>query len=297
MLDADRGDDGIETAGARPAAERRAARRGAPAQAGAAGVHRAAVPAGPVGGRDRRRHGPRPRARSSSSSCGPCGRWPSCCRRRAMTPPRPVTAARRRSLSGRHRWTTTGGGPTDDHRDVGPPAAGGGPAGAARRRPGQLARLGRGAGRPGVAGPRARRRSSTPPTTPSGPRCGTGWSPRPPRGCPHPSYRLPGRGRAPRPGCARRSRPWRWPPSSAGVGAAAASTRALPGDTLYGLKRQLEDGQLALARGDVGHGRELLEQADARLGEAERAGRRRGRQRPGDPGPGRARPCATWPRT
>ena len=56
----------------------------------------------------------------------------------------------------------------------------------------------------------------------------------------------------------------------AGVGAAAASTRALPGDTLYGLKRQIENAQLALARGDLGHGRELLEQADARLTEAER---------------------------
>ena len=56
----------------------------------------------------------------------------------------------------------------------------------------------------------------------------------------------------------------------AGVGAAAASTQALPGDTLYGLKRQIEAGQLALARGDLGHGRELLEQADARLTEAER---------------------------
>jgi hypothetical protein len=56
----------------------------------------------------------------------------------------------------------------------------------------------------------------------------------------------------------------------AGVGAAAASSRALPGDTLYGLKRQIEAGQLALARGDLGHGRELLEQADARLTEAER---------------------------
>jgi hypothetical protein len=54
-----------------------------------------------------------------------------------------------------------------------------------------------------------------------------------------------------------------------GAGAAAASTRALPGDTLYGLKRGVENAQLALAQGDVGRGRELLEQADARLGEAE----------------------------
>jgi len=54
-----------------------------------------------------------------------------------------------------------------------------------------------------------------------------------------------------------------------GVGAAAASTRALPGDTLYGLKRQVENVQLSLAQGDLGRGRELLEQADARLGEAE----------------------------
>jgi hypothetical protein len=54
-----------------------------------------------------------------------------------------------------------------------------------------------------------------------------------------------------------------------GVGAAAASSRALPGDTLYGLKRQVENVQLDLARGDVGHGRELLQQADARLSEAE----------------------------
>ena len=55
----------------------------------------------------------------------------------------------------------------------------------------------------------------------------------------------------------------------AGVGAAAASTRALPGDSLYGLKRQVENVQLALARGDVARGRELLEQAGTRLGEAE----------------------------
>jgi hypothetical protein len=56
----------------------------------------------------------------------------------------------------------------------------------------------------------------------------------------------------------------------AGVGAAAASSRALPGDALYGLKRQIEDVQLALAGSDLERGRELLEQAEARLGEAER---------------------------
>lgn len=55
-----------------------------------------------------------------------------------------------------------------------------------------------------------------------------------------------------------------------GGGAAMASTRALPGDLLYGLKRQVEAAQLALAFSDLARGRELLEQADARLGEAER---------------------------
>jgi len=56
----------------------------------------------------------------------------------------------------------------------------------------------------------------------------------------------------------------------AGTGAAVASSRALPGDALYGLKRGLEQAQLALAFSDLAQGRELLEQADARLGEAER---------------------------
>ena len=55
----------------------------------------------------------------------------------------------------------------------------------------------------------------------------------------------------------------------AGAGAAAASTRALPGDSLYGLKRQIEQVQLSLARGDMARGTELLDQADARLSEAE----------------------------
>jgi len=55
-----------------------------------------------------------------------------------------------------------------------------------------------------------------------------------------------------------------------GAGAAAASYRALPGDALYGLKRQIESVELALANGDLDRGRELLEQAETRLGEAER---------------------------
>ena len=56
----------------------------------------------------------------------------------------------------------------------------------------------------------------------------------------------------------------------AGTGSALAASRALPGDPLYGLKRDIEQAQLALAHGDVGKGKELLEQADARLSETER---------------------------
>lgn len=55
----------------------------------------------------------------------------------------------------------------------------------------------------------------------------------------------------------------------AGAGAAAASTHALPGDSLYGVKRGLESVELSLARSDMSRGRELLEQADSRLSEAE----------------------------
>ncbi len=55
-----------------------------------------------------------------------------------------------------------------------------------------------------------------------------------------------------------------------GAGAAAASSRAVPGDSLYGLKRGLETAQLSLAGSEMARGRELLEQADARLGEAEK---------------------------
>ena len=55
-----------------------------------------------------------------------------------------------------------------------------------------------------------------------------------------------------------------------GAGAAVASSSALPGDALYGLKRGLESAQLSIAGSDLARGREHLEQADARLGEAER---------------------------
>jgi hypothetical protein len=57
---------------------------------------------------------------------------------------------------------------------------------------------------------------------------------------------------------------------AAGTGGAIAATHALPGDPLYGLKRGIERTQLSLAHGDLNRGRELLEQADHRLTEAER---------------------------
>lgn len=54
-----------------------------------------------------------------------------------------------------------------------------------------------------------------------------------------------------------------------GFGVAVASTGALPGDSLYGVKRALESAQLRLAHSQLARGRDLLEQADHRLSEAE----------------------------
>ncbi|MEO3753550.1 DUF5667 domain-containing protein [Streptomyces sp. B6B3] len=51
-------------------------------------------------------------------------------------------------------------------------------------------------------------------------------------------------------------------------GVAAASSDALPGDTLYGLKRGMEDLQLDFASGDVDRGRVYLDHAATRLHEA-----------------------------
>lgn len=57
----------------------------------------------------------------------------------------------------------------------------------------------------------------------------------------------------------------------AGMGTVAvASTSALPGDTLYGVKRTVEDVRLSLARGDAARGAQYLSLAGTRLSEAER---------------------------
>ena len=58
-------------------------------------------------------------------------------------------------------------------------------------------------------------------------------------------------------------------------GVAAASTDALPGDTLYGLKRSMEDLRLDFASGDIARGRVYLDQASTRLNEARRLLERR----------------------
>jgi hypothetical protein len=53
-------------------------------------------------------------------------------------------------------------------------------------------------------------------------------------------------------------------------GVAAASTNALPGDSLYGLKRGMEDIKLGLAHGESDRGELYLDQASNRLSEARR---------------------------
>ncbi|MFF4223088.1 DUF5667 domain-containing protein [Streptomyces sp. L500] len=53
-------------------------------------------------------------------------------------------------------------------------------------------------------------------------------------------------------------------------GVAAASSGALPGDTLYGLKRGMEDLKLGMADGDSDRGGLFLDQASTRLQEANR---------------------------
>lgn len=53
-------------------------------------------------------------------------------------------------------------------------------------------------------------------------------------------------------------------------GAAAASSDALPGDTLYGFKRGMEDLKLEMADGDAARGRIYLDQASTRMSEARR---------------------------
>ncbi|CAM5721978.1 hypothetical protein SALBM135S_08756 [Streptomyces alboniger] len=53
-------------------------------------------------------------------------------------------------------------------------------------------------------------------------------------------------------------------------GVAAASSDALPGDSLYGLKRGMEDLKLGMADDDADRGRIYLDQASTRLNEARR---------------------------
>jgi len=53
-------------------------------------------------------------------------------------------------------------------------------------------------------------------------------------------------------------------------GVAAASSDALPGDSLYGLKRGMEDISLGMAEGDADRGEAYLDQASTRLSEARR---------------------------
>ncbi|MEV4786170.1 DUF5667 domain-containing protein [Streptomyces tuirus] len=69
--------------------------------------------------------------------------------------------------------------------------------------------------------------------------------------------------------------------ASAFGGVSAASSDALPGDSLYGLKRGIEDVTLGLADGSDERGRVYLDHASTRLGEARRL-MERGRSGPLD---------------
>ncbi|MFI1582038.1 DUF5667 domain-containing protein [Embleya sp. NPDC020630] len=60
-------------------------------------------------------------------------------------------------------------------------------------------------------------------------------------------------------------------------GVAYASSDALPGDLTYGVKRTVEDFKISLADNDHERGERYLQQADTRMGEAERLLRRAGR--------------------
>ncbi|WP_327268712.1 DUF5667 domain-containing protein [Streptomyces sp. NBC_01218] len=64
-------------------------------------------------------------------------------------------------------------------------------------------------------------------------------------------------------------------------GVAAASSNALPGDSLYGLKRGMEDIQRSMADSDTDRGEAFLDQASTRLSEARRL-MERGRSGPLD---------------
>ncbi|MFH9608295.1 DUF5667 domain-containing protein [Streptomyces sp. NPDC017448] len=64
-------------------------------------------------------------------------------------------------------------------------------------------------------------------------------------------------------------------------GVAAASSDALPGDSLYGLKRGMEDISLGMTKGDTERGEAYLDQASTRLSEARRL-MERGRSGPLD---------------
>jgi hypothetical protein len=67
-------------------------------------------------------------------------------------------------------------------------------------------------------------------------------------------------------------------------GVAAASTGALPGDTLYGVKRGMEDVRLDMASGDEDRGKVYLDLASTRMQEANRLMERQRSGKPLDPG-------------